>query len=618
MIPLENIRQWEPDRLKATYSKRELKAAYDVLSRHGAKGYIAASQGSPMSSDSHMGGITPYDSSQDFFSLRNLNALASNVGPSAINLITGLADAATSPIETYDSIKEMGMQGIINELDDRLGTIDNFKRTAVEDPFGIALDLAPIGGGIGGRVAGQLAKSGSRTARLGGVGVGAVTDPAGTLGRAAGSAVGATGHAIGEGYHLGTALISGMKPQLLKRTVSGGSTKKGRQQFRDIINKVHDEDILFNELNQVGRDISKQADDFITQALDAMPDTRMPELIKPAEWVNVINDVFRGGELKRLGKEKGYIPRPNRSAEFVSRQVDSGWKNAKGTPIYVTRQFIKFKPDKSLYETVHAGTGVKRALDPDQLKAITDLESVLRAPFDYTPKQAWKIYTQLESISSYATKTQGPVFTAIGRLRKVIRDQLSAHPEYGSYMKEASKRYELLDDLDKLVGLKVKGQADTQQMINKFITMANEGSVHSQGIVNKFKELSTQVMGEPIDLNATAAGLAMRQPLPQSLVARGQLMQGITAGAGVGAAVGVIPFGSLWPLLILLPMSSPKLLGKFNNILGIGKQMSNQIQDINRRLWKKPVARALGKKGYTIGSALAYMAEREQEKKGSK
>ena len=114
-------------------------------------------------------GITPYDPSQDFFSAQNLGTMAGNIPASAYHMVGDVAEAAWSPIETGKAVWETGAGGLLEGLGRRCGvTYDEneglgydpelLKKPIVEDPAGMALDVAP---GM------QAVGAGAKAARLG-------------------------------------------------------------------------------------------------------------------------------------------------------------------------------------------------------------------------------------------------------------------------------------------------------------------------------------------------------------------------------------------------------------------------------------------------------------------
>ena len=48
--------------------------------------------------------ITPYDPSEDLFSLKNLGTMAGNIPGSAAHMVGDVAEAVTSPIETAKAV----------------------------------------------------------------------------------------------------------------------------------------------------------------------------------------------------------------------------------------------------------------------------------------------------------------------------------------------------------------------------------------------------------------------------------------------------------------------------------------------------------------------------------
>ena len=126
-VNLADFTTLSPQELASKYSLEELESVINTPAPEV-----------PAADDS---GISRFDPNEDFFSSKNLGSLASNILPSAGNVAKDTFNAAMSPIETGKALFEAGPSGIAKALGDRFGSIEALKRTAVEDPSGLALDV---------------------------------------------------------------------------------------------------------------------------------------------------------------------------------------------------------------------------------------------------------------------------------------------------------------------------------------------------------------------------------------------------------------------------------------------------------------------------------------------
>ena len=163
-LTLQEFKSSSPDDLLGKYSPLELKMFMQRIRSPQSEGQPETRFQPPTQR-----GITAYDPSEDSFSTENLGAMAGNIPASAYHMAADVAGAVTSPKKTAEAVWEAGAGGLLEGIGRRFGvTYDEneglgydpelLKKTLVEDPAGMALDVAP---GL------QAIGAGAKAARLG-------------------------------------------------------------------------------------------------------------------------------------------------------------------------------------------------------------------------------------------------------------------------------------------------------------------------------------------------------------------------------------------------------------------------------------------------------------------
>jgi len=128
-----------PQQLRARYTVSELEETKRLLETFGESRYR-----------NDFVNITAKDPGKmDMFSSEYGAELASNIVPSFVTTLTGIADMIFNPIDTAEALYDLGLDGTVDALKDQYGSWESIKRTIATDPFGQATVVAPGFGAMG-------------------------------------------------------------------------------------------------------------------------------------------------------------------------------------------------------------------------------------------------------------------------------------------------------------------------------------------------------------------------------------------------------------------------------------------------------------------------------------
>jgi hypothetical protein len=168
--------------LRQRYTNKELEDTAKLLKLYGESRYINNFRELKMPDETDPGKM-------DFFSADYAGAVASNIVPSTLSMITGLGQVFWSPIDTAEDVYEAGIDGMVDTLKAQYDGWENIKRTIATDPVGQLGMLAPGGQAVGaglkavgvGKLAGKLAQGASKAYQNVPGAVRSVTSPMGGL-----------------------------------------------------------------------------------------------------------------------------------------------------------------------------------------------------------------------------------------------------------------------------------------------------------------------------------------------------------------------------------------------------------------------------------------------------
>ncbi len=506
-------------------------------------------------------GITAYDPSEDLFSLKNLGTMAGNIPGSAAHMVGDVAEAVTSPIETAKAVWETGAGGLLEGIGRRFGvTYDEeeglgydpelLKKTLVEDPAGVALDVAPGGAAVG------------RVAGLGRIGRAALSPV-----RAAAEVAGGLGKGTGLGARTIASVMSGIKPGVLTAGrealgQTGEAGKIARKGFEagktaedaipDAINKI--EEIISSELDDVGKGIRSSV----------LGD----QMVSPDAYNAFARNV------EKTFKEFNVYPGPKRGMlDFGKSRIpkDVGAQGRIEDALDLIRQA------RDGYRNIHTGQKTSKG---------STLE-------DY-----WTARTQISEANSTAFKQkygdmeQGLLKGLYGNLNELM-DSVD-----NTKFKDLNQKYkegiELRDRFSKMAG----SQMAPEQQISSIIDAVRKG----EGTSVKFLKGVQEKTGVP--LQAIAAGQDLVGLIPRELVGKGAFMAIVPA-----VATGVLPA----KVMLAMFLSPPRFLRRYLKMIGATERQIKELGTFADKLVGLPRVAAMAEQGLTIGGIINQLSEQAEQ-----
>ena len=576
-LTLQEFTSSSPDDLLGKYSPLELKMFMQSMRSPEA-------QTETRSQPPTRSGITPYDPSQDFFSAQNLGAMAGNIPASAYHMAGDVAEAVTNPIETAKAAWETGAGGLLEGLGRRFGvTYDEneglgydpelLKKSLVEDPAGMALDVAPgmqaVGAGAKaarlGTRASALARqtAGPRAGRAVRTAVQAADSP---LARAATSPVKAMaqgarglGQAAGGIARAASSAISGIDPGVLSTTreVLGEYGRKG------------------TEAGDFARE-SRKAFDAARKTSDPIPEAVTKIELGIASELDQIGSNLRG----TVGRQ---LPEPKAMIEFENNVLKRLGDR-----------------DVKLYQHANGELGLdfRKSAIPEEAAAqrriLKAMRAILRARKGGTFEDMWRARRQIDEANSTALK-QKFGNTEIGILKEFRAELNNLMDSVGNFeFQRLNKKYkegiELRDRFDKMAGTRV----DPEGQIAAVIRAIRDSRKSS----NEFLKTVERQTGTP--LRAIAAGAELQGLLPRGLV-----------GRGVFANVAALTFGS--DVLMAFFLAPPAALRGYLKVIGATERKIKALGAVTDQIMGLPRAAALAEQGLTIGAIIQQLSDQPEQ-----
>ena len=584
-LTLQEFKSSSPDELMGKYSPLELKMFINTMRSPQSEGQPETRFQPPTQR-----GITAYDPSEDFFSTENLGAMAGNIPASAYHMAADVAGAVTSPKKTAEAVWEAGAGGLLEGIGRRFGvTYDEneglgydpelLKKTLVEDPAGMALDVAPglqaIGAGakaarLGTRAVSAAQRIGPTATRVAEKAVNYADSP---LLRTATSPVKAMAQAargVGSGAATGTKAIasamSGIDPGVLgtAREVLGEYGKRGT--------KLADTNFDAGDLAMKGR----EAFDAAKKGPNAIP-----------EAVTQI-EVGIASRLDRIGSDlRASVGTERATAEAMGAFVGDVRKRLNDRDVTAF-----FEPDGSI------GLDFRKSAIPEEAASQERILKAMRAmvkTFESgTLDDLWRARRQIDEANSTAFK-QKFGNTEIGILKE-FRAELNTvmdtvdNPQFKKLNKDYKNGIALRDRFDKLAGSRV----DPEGQISSVIRAIRQG----RGSSNEFLKKVEADTGTP--LRAIAAGTELQGLLPRGLV-----------GRGLFAGVASLTFGS--DVLLALFLAPPGALRGYLKMIGAGERKIKALGTFTDNIMGLPRAAALAEQGLTIGGILQQLSDQPEQ-----
>ena len=529
-------------------------------------------------------GITPYDPSQDFFSTQNLGAMAGNIPASAYHMAGDVAEAAWSPIETGKAAWETGAGGLLEGLGRRFGvTYDEneglgydpelLKKTLVEDPTGMFLDVVPGMQGIG---------AGAKAARLGTRAVSAAQKIGPTATRVAEKAVQAADSPL---------LRAATSPvRAMAQTVRGvGSGAGGIARAASSAISGIDPGVLSTArevLGEYGRK-GTEAGDFAREGRKAFEAARKTPDAVPEAVVRIeagiashLDELGSGMARSAVGSQR---PTAQNLVKF-QKNIAQSLKNFDVRPYRNAAGELEFDFSKSsIPEEFAAQRRIKKAM-----------RAILGGYEGGTLEDLWRARKQLDEANSTALK-QKFGNTEIGILKvfraktKQLLDSVD-NPEFQRLNKAYEEGSALRTRFDKLAGTRV----DPEGQISSVIRAIRESRQSS----NEFLKKVERQTGTP--LRAIAAGAELQGLLPRGLV-----------GRGVFANVAALTFGS--EVLLAFFLAPPAALRTYLKAIGATERKIKVLGAVTDQIMGLPRATALAEQGLTIGAIIQQLSDQPEQ-----
>jgi len=549
MIPISDFRNLSKAEVTGKYSEEEIRTSLGRIQEIGQNAYEQETQQASYSDV----GITEYDHNQDFFSYKNLNALKDNLGPSAGKFFSGLAQAASSPGATYEALKEMGISGMVDELDQRYGTLNRFKETATEDPFGVTVDVASLpftgfGRGVGAlKTAGTaVSATGGRGAKIAGMGIKglghaaeAVVDPVGTSLKGIWGASKAIGKVGAHGLDMAAELATATPQAAARATRESSETLAGLKQlestgrtwswlpgWKPLKEYVADEDFVFDQYRVAIEGAEENINTLMNAAHAEITQKGFKAHLVLDEVVNTVNEIFpkstaivrsakpytskkwddlTSGEKQTFtdsgeidinygdvdGQLKEYYKRIH---EQSKHNVNKGWVHT-----------IQFDPGKSKQASWRVGEVNKPGATVIDTKVIGSTEPIVKQINDIlatlqtrSKSEFYSAYQNFDALyRNLADGTDKKIAKLVSNLRENMRKQLSRSDiegtpnEFGNLMDQTAEFYKATNNFRKVLSIPA-GPIDVDRagtVLNKIMDIMKSSKLAERRILDTFKEL---------------------------------------------------------------------------------------------------------------------------------
>ena len=661
----------EPSRLRDIYTQGDIEESLKILRSQGSMGGYSRYYGLGDADTS-----TKDPANMDVFSREYMSGLADNIAPSAANVASGFWSMLSSPVESAKAIYEAGPSGIMSGMAERYGTpsewaggdFSDIKRTAYQDPSGLALEVLP-GAGIAGKVAAQVGgKTGMITTRM----ANQISKASSTFGNPIEALARATaikgGKALASGIGT-TGLImldftTGMPVQSLKAMYAAGRLS-GKQRaaagtsfYKNIFGdfKVQDKTNPANnaKLRNGGMPDDISIDDVLESqgAILNELDTQTPyRLFRDAQTdLGGFQDEARiFGHIQDL--ENRYSDLLTANSENIKNVITSDLGKTPGALINVHNNIKQnLIADLKKMDIEVEGLSPNLTLDPDiplRLKHKVGFRVDKNAGFEdfdqyikdfisadlfdpevltsYLTGFAREKMTRLDfhSVGDFKTNFSNAVspmssisaslYTSV---RKAINEGMdSVDAASDAVIKRRAGLNKILDTQEELAVINSRlrndfaayrvGDKSKDEAISAYVS-AIENDVLKKGFIDEVEALTGDAMAAPI------AGLIARRVPPKSLVARGSAVSAAQA-AIVGGAAMINP-----AMLLFIPFTSPKIVGTILSTLGLKQRFSDYLTAVSRAMHQHPIGRTLGDSPnfiFSMYTALDHIQRYNQQQK---
>tara|TARA_R100000008_G_scaffold33256_1_gene18799 strand:+ start:3346 stop:5424 length:2079 start_codon:yes stop_codon:yes gene_type:complete len=581
----------------------------------------------------------PYDREAGVFSTKNLNALAANFGPNALQTYEGLKAVYDDPALLGQMFTREGAAAIV---DDFAEFVDDPARRIVEQPFTSMIDLAPGIKGTGALVKRAIPDDFARglssineymhlntpkLARAIEESANVVTDPLKTTVRAGRGAVKGSLNLIDSALPYLAEVFSGVENTTVRKALDAGRlTPKqktaaqakpaytpsgaamrlipGRlgtpnvditplKYFREVVKGVRDESVILRDmLNAIG------------EINDEMNDVFVNEL--PALFGNM-TETF--DLLPAVNKWTETLTKPLTGAKVALQQqeVQKVIKNA------IRGQYEQSVPVMVPKVSIDLSQSTLRGIPDNRLEQAVDfINEHFANANNLDPKDAYKLMRNIDNLIQDVPLTGATgVQAMLADLRHHIRGQFTEMTEklpggktINEKLQEVDDRMTYLSAVQKEFSLYTKGHAggwesgevpknvNAGSVLKKIMTSSKHANKYRQGLAERME-------ARVGPLTTGLAALDMQRVLPSNLVGRGLIATALTGNVIAGTAS-----TAAFSLLPVLALTSPRIMSRWVRWVGAPKRVADWVEEIGKGINENKTARMMADAGYTVGGIL--------------
>ena len=581
----------------------------------------------------------PYDREAGVFSAKNLNALAANFGPNALQTYEGLKAVYDDPALLGQMFTREGAAAIV---DDFAEFVEDPAKRIVEQPFTSMIDLAPGIKGTGALVKRAIPDDFARglssineymhlntpkLARAIEESANVVTDPLKTTVRAGRGAAKGTLNLIDSALPYLAEVFSGVENTTIRKALDAGRlTPKqktaaqakpaytpsgmamrlipGRlgtpnvditplKYFREVVKGVRDESVILRDmLNAIG-EINNEMNDVFVNELPALFGNMTETFdLLPAvnKWTETLTKPLTGAKVA-----------------LQQQEVQKVIKNA------IRGQYEQSVPVMVPKVSIDLSQSTLRGIPDNRLEQAVDfINEHFANANNLDPKDAYKLMRNIDNLIQDVPLTGATgVQAMLADLRHHVRGQFTEMTEklpggktINDKLQEVDDRMTYLSAVQKEFSLYSKGQAGGWES-GEVPKNINAGSVLKKIMTaskhaNKYRQALAERMEARVGpLTTGLAALDMQRVLPSNLVGRGLIATALTGNVIAGTAS-----TAAFSLLPVLALTSPRIMSRWVRWVGAPKRVADWVEEIGKGINENKTARMMADAGYTVGGIL--------------
>lgn len=200
----------------------------------------------------------------------------------------------------------------------------------------------------------------------------------------------------------------------------------------------------------------------------------------------------------------------------------------------------------------------RSTLDTSEVSRVTELVDTVRGwgsqPGDLAPAMMDTLKRRLDDFYSPSKNSRALVSSLRNEVKSAIEKQV---PEYATMTAEYAKYTGLVKDIEDALSLKTTKATDTA--IKRLTSALRDNNEFRANMLQSLNEYSGA------NLPGQVAGMALSPAIPRGLV-----------GRGIASGIGFAALGNP-QMFALLASGSPRVVGEFLNVLGMGKKAIGKI-----------------------------------------